>query len=77
MIKKEDIKQVIKEVKRDYPQMTWRLSVFSALASVAFYIGVLQDVMTPESSKDQKIEQLEKYNDRLKNHITLLEEKLK
>lgn len=77
MIKKEDIKKVIKEVKRDYPQMTWRLSIFSALASVAFYIGVLQDVLTPKDSKDQQIEQLQADNEQLKHHIILLEEKLK
>jgi len=74
---KKGLKQVIKEVKKDYPQMTWRLSIFSALASVAFYIGVLQEVLTPLDSKDERIETLEQENERLKSHITLLEEKLK
>ncbi|GAB5419171.1 MAG: hypothetical protein Crog4KO_06790 [Crocinitomicaceae bacterium] len=71
------IKKVVAEVKQDYPRLTWRLSIFSALASVAFYIGVLQKVLTPADSKDQKIEHLKQENERLKNHITLLEEKLK
>lgn len=73
---KEGIKQMIGEVKRDYPKMTWRLSVFSALASVAFYFGVLQELITnDQGNKDAKIEQLTKDNERLKKHIDLLSAK--
>ncbi|GAB5417620.1 MAG: hypothetical protein Crog4KO_26050 [Crocinitomicaceae bacterium] len=73
---KDDINQVISEIKKDYPKMTWRLSIFSALAGIAFYIGVLYDLTTPEQTKDKRIEQLIEKNKRLEKHIDLLTEKL-
>lgn len=64
---------MIDEVKIDYPKMTFRLSVFGFVASIAFYLGVLHDLAQPKDAKDQKIEQLEQENERLEKHLDLLE----
>lgn len=71
---KKDIKQVIDEVKMDYPKLTFRLSVFGFIASIAFYLGVLRD-LRPTDEKI-RIEQLTEENERLENQVDLLIEKL-
>lgn len=73
---KDGFKEMIKEIKVDYPKMTFRLSVFGFIASVAFYFGVLIDLTEPKDAKDKKIEQMERENKQLGDQIELLNEKL-
>lgn len=70
---KKDIKQVIKDVKMDYPKLTFRLSVFGFIASIAFYFGVLRSLRPTEDKI--RIEQLTQENERLENQVDLLIEK--
>lgn len=68
-------KEMIREIKADYPKMTFRLSVFGFIASIAFYLGVIKNLVTPEDQKDAKIEQLEAENELLHKQVELLNEK--
>lgn len=72
----DGIRKVINEVKVDYPKLTFRLSIFGFIASLAFYIGVLRDLAFQPVEKDHQIEQITKENKQLKEHVDLLINKL-
>lgn len=67
---KKGIKKVIGQVKVNYPKLTFRLSVFGFIASLAFYIGVLRD-LRPTDQKE-RIEQLTTENRQLKKQVVVL-----
>ena len=59
--------------KIEYHKLTFYLSVVGFIGSVAFYLGVLKQVYSPEQN-EQKIEQLQKENLELKETIKDLSE---
>lgn len=54
--------KAVKEVKVDYPKLTFRLSVFGAIASLAFYVGVLRDLQHKQTPEKPIIEQVQQMN---------------
>lgn len=60
---------------RNYPKVTFRLSIIGFIGSIGFYIGVLRDIGGNEKDKSQEIENLKMENETLKNQVDLLIEK--